>query len=79
MPSEIDRFLQDCFKKTILIKLKDNRIIRGTLHSFDEQMNLSLINAEDITEKNKPVNLNKIILRGSMIMTVSTLDKSSQS
>ena len=51
MPSEIDRFLQDCFKKTILIKLKNNRSIQGNLHSFDEQMNISLTDAEDITEK----------------------------
>ena len=77
MPSEIDRFLQDCFKKTILIKLKNNRSIQGNLHSFDEQMNISLTDAEDITEKNEPVNLNKIILRGSTIVIVGT-DKSAQ-
>ena len=76
MPSDIDRFLQTCSKKTILIKLKDNRIIRGNLHLFDEQMNLSLTDAEDITKNNEPLNLNNIILRGSMIAIVATLDKS---
>lgn len=75
MPSEIDRFLQDCVNKTILIKLKDGRIIRGKLNSFDEQMNISLIDAEDTTNSNEIFSLNKIILRGSMILTVSTLDE----
>lgn len=75
MPSEIDRFLQDCVNKTILIKLKDSRVIRGKLNSFDEQMNLSLIDAEDTTNTNEIFSLNKIILRGSMILTVSTLDE----
>lgn len=73
MASEIDRFLQGCIDKTILIKLKDGRIIQGNLKSFDEQMNLSLTDAEDTTSEK--FNLNQIILRGSMILTVSTLDE----
>ena len=75
MSSEIDRVLQTCIGKTILIKLKDNRVLRGNLNSFDEQMNLSLEKAEDITSEKESMDLNNIILRGSMILTVSLLDE----
>ena len=71
--TEIDKFLQECVEKKILIKLKDSRIVQGKLLAFDEQMNLSLKDAEDITQS-ETKNLNNIILRGSMILTVSPLD-----
>ena len=69
MPSHIDLCLQECLEKTILVKLKDNRLIQGTLYSFDEQMNISLMDAKTLSG-NTSVNLETIVLRGSMIVTV---------
>ena len=70
MATDIDRFLEKSVNKTILIKLKDNRTIKGDLNSFDEQMNLVLKNAVEIgTEKNTP--LDDILLRGNVIVAVS--------
>jgi len=70
MSSEIDKILDGCINKAILIKLKNHTIIRGNLQAFDQHMNLLLTKVEDITE-DKVKNLNKIILRGDNILVVS--------
>ncbi len=70
MSSEINRILDVCVNKEILIKLKNHTTITGTLQIFDQHMNLVLTKVEDITEE-KPKNLDKIILRGDNILIVS--------
>ncbi len=70
MSSEIDKTLDGCINKAILIKLKNKTIIRGNLQAFDQHMNLLLTKVQDITE-DKVKNLDKIILRGDNILVVS--------
>ena len=70
MSSEIDKILDGCINKAILIKLKNQTIIRGNLQAFDQHMNLLLTKVQDITE-DKEKNLDKIILRGDNILIVS--------
>ncbi len=74
MSSEIDKILDGCINKVILIKLKNRTTIRGNLQAYDQHMNLILTEVEDITE-DKVKNLNKIILRGDNILIVSPSEK----
>ncbi|GBF24860.1 putative snRNP Sm-like protein [archaeon MnTg01] len=74
MSSEIDKILDGCINKVVLIKLKNHTTIRGNLQAFDQHMNLVLTEVEDITEK-EVKNLNKIILRGDNILIVSPHEK----
>jgi small nuclear ribonucleoprotein (snRNP)-like protein len=62
MSSEINKILDVCVNKVVLIKLKNHTTIRGKLQTFDPHMNLLLTEVEDITEE-KPKNFEKIILR----------------
>ncbi len=52
-----------------MIKLRNNRMIRGTLQAFDAHMNLTLSKSEDITD-DKAENLDNILLRGDNIIAV---------
>ena len=74
MSSEIDKILDVCINKVILIKLKNHTTIRGNLQAFDQHMNLVLTEVEDITE-DKAKNLDKILLRGDNILIVSPSEK----
>jgi len=74
MSSEIDKILDGCINKVVLIKLKNHTTIRGNLQAFDQHMNLVLTEVEDITE-NEVKNLDKIILRGDNILIVSPHEK----
>jgi len=70
MSSEINKILDVCVNKEILIKLKNHTTITGNLQIFDQHMNLLLTEVKDITEE-KPKNLDKILLRGDNILIVS--------
>lgn len=74
MSSEIDKLLDGCIGKVILIKLKNHTTIQGNLQAFDQHMNLLLTKVQDITENNVK-NLDKIILRGDNILVASPLEK----
>ena len=69
MSSEIVNTLDSCVNKVIMIKLRNNRTIRGTLQTFDTHMNLTLNKTEDITD-DKVENLDNILLRGDNIIAV---------
>ncbi|KAG2479449.1 MAG: putative snRNP Sm-like protein [Nitrosopumilales archaeon] len=74
MSSEIDKILEGCVNKVVLIKLKNKSTIRGNLQIFDQHMNLLLTESQDITG-DEVKNLDKIILRGDNILIVSPLEK----
>jgi len=69
LSSEIIKILDGCVNKVILIKLRNNRTIRGTLQTFDTYMNLTLSKTEDITD-DEAENLDNILLRGDNIIAV---------
>ena len=62
--------------KSVLLRLRNNKTIKGILLDFDVHMNLTLDNAEEILDE-KSEKLGKILLRGDNVLIVSLPDDKS--
>ncbi|KEQ55971.1 putative snRNP Sm-like protein [Marine Group I thaumarchaeote SCGC AAA799-E16] len=72
MSDEILTELGKYVNKSILIKLKNHKTIKGILINFDSQMNLVLDKVEDVTNGDKKTEgLDKRVLRGDNILIIS--------
>jgi len=76
MGDEISNLMASNKDKVILLRLRNNKSVRGSLQDFDIHMNLTLEDAEDISD-DKVVKLGKILLRGDNILAVSLPDEES--
>ena len=74
MADEISTLMANSKNKSVLLRLRNNKTIKGNLIDFDVHMNLTLENAEDVTEENSQ-NLGKILLRGDNILAISLPDE----
>ena len=70
MADEISTLMNQSKDKSLLLRLRNNKTVKGTLIDFDVHMNLTLEEAEDITEET-PNKLGKILLRGDNILAIS--------
>jgi small nuclear ribonucleoprotein len=70
MSYEISTLMNNSKGKTVLIKLRNTQSIQGKLKEFDIHMNLTLEDAEDISNE-KPEKLGTILVRGDNILAVS--------
>ncbi len=59
--------ISSSLQKTVVVKLKSQKLIRGTLNSFDQHLNLFLINAEELQE-NKVISLGNVVIRGDNVI-----------
>jgi small nuclear ribonucleoprotein len=76
MADEISTLMSNNKDKIVSLRLRNTKTIQGVLKDFDIHMNLSLDNAEDVSEE-KHEKLGKILLRGDNILTVSFPDEES--
>ena len=75
MAEEISTLMNNSKNKSVLLRLRNNTTIKGSLIDFDVHMNLTLNDAEDITDE-KAEKLGKILLRGDNILSISLPDES---
>jgi small nuclear ribonucleoprotein len=73
---EISTLMSNSKNKSVLLRLRNNKTIKGSLLDFDVHMNLTLDNAEDVSDE-KSEKLGKILLRGDNILVVSLPDDKS--
>jgi len=76
MADEISTLMANSKGKVVLLRLRNNKTLQGVLQDFDIHMNLTLENAEDITEE-KHEQLGKILLRGDNILAISLSEEES--
>ncbi|AJW71580.1 MAG: LSM domain-containing protein [Candidatus Nitrosopumilus sp. bin_68KS] len=70
MADEITNLMNNSKDKLVLLRLRNTRTIQGILKDFDIHMNLTLEDAEDVTEE-KHEKIGKTLLRGDNILLVS--------
>ena len=76
LADEISTLMNNSKDKVVLLRLRNTKTIQGTLKDFDIHMNLTLDDAEDISDE-KPEQLGKILLRGDNILAVSLPEEDS--
>jgi len=65
------QILEQSLGKTVLIRLRGGKSIRGTLRGFDQHLNLVLEKAEDVSDRDNAEELGLIIVRGDNVVMIS--------
>ena len=65
------QILEESLGKTVLVRLRGGRSLRGKLKGFDQHLNLVLEETDDITDKEKVKRLGIIIVRGDNVIIIS--------
>ncbi len=65
------KVLDESINKVVLVKLKGNKTIRGSLLGFDQHMNLLLDQSEEIPSEGESKSLGTIVVRGDNIVMIS--------
>ena len=65
------KILDESINQVVLIKLKGGKTIRGSLHGFDQHMNLLLEESEEIPAEGDPNSLGTIVVRGDNVVMIS--------
>ncbi|MBI4210701.1 MAG: hypothetical protein HY544_04320 [Candidatus Diapherotrites archaeon] len=63
--------LSDSIGKPVLVELKENTAVRGTLKAFDIHMNLVLEDAEKLVGGEPKNRYGKMLLRGDTVLLIS--------
>ena len=65
------KVLDESINQIVLIKLKGNKTIRGSLLGFDQHMNLLLDSSEEIPAEGDSKGLGTIVVRGDNVVMIS--------
>lgn len=65
------QILEESIGRTVLIRLKGGKSLRGKLQGFDQHLNLVLEEAEDLTKSEDVKKLGLIIVRGDNVVMIS--------
>lgn len=71
MSDTATKILEESLGKTVLVRLKGGRSLRGRLQGFDQHMNLVLEETEDISDANSTQKLGTMIVRGDNVIILS--------
>ncbi len=65
------QIMEESLGKTVLVRLKGGKSLRGKLKGFDQHLNLVLEETEDITVAENVKKLGVIIVRGDNVVIIS--------
>jgi small nuclear ribonucleoprotein len=67
----IEDVLERSIGKTVLIKLRGGKTLRGLLEGFDQHVNLVLKETEEVSDPENTQMLGTIVLRGDNVIMIS--------
>jgi small nuclear ribonucleoprotein len=67
----IERVLERSLGKTVLIKVRGGKTLRGVLEGFDQHVNLVLKDAENVSDPMRSEVIGLIVLRGDNVIMIS--------
>ncbi len=70
MAFEISTLMNNSKDKLVLLRMKNSKTVQGKLKNFDIHMNMTLVDAEDISDE-KSEKLGTVLIRGDNILAVS--------
>lgn len=65
------KILEESLGRTVLVRLRGGKSLRGKLKGFDQHLNLVLEETEDMTDKTNVKKLGDIIVRGDNVVIIS--------
>jgi small nuclear ribonucleoprotein len=71
MAEMIERVLERSLGKTVLIKVRGGKTLRGILEGFDQHVNLVLKDAENVSDPMRSETIGLIVLRGDNVIMIS--------
>ena len=71
MAEMIERVLERSIGKTVLIKLRGGRTLRGLLEGYDQHVNLVLKDSEIVNNPEQVESIGTIVLRGDNVIMIS--------
>lgn len=71
MSEMTSQILQESLSKTVLVRLRGGKSLRGKLKGFDQHLNLVLDETEDNTDPENIKKLGILIVRGDNVVIVS--------
>jgi small nuclear ribonucleoprotein len=67
----IEKVLHRSVGKTVLIKVRGGRTLRGILEGFDQHVNLYMSDAEEVSDPMSVKTIGTIVLRGDNVIMIS--------
>lgn len=73
-PQQPMKTLQRMVGKRVIVRLKNNRVLRGVLSNYDDCMNLILDEGEELDQKgeNVVVKYGRIVVRGTQVLYITS-------
>ena len=65
------QILEESLGKTVIVRLRGGKNLRGRLKGFDQHLNLVLEETEETTNSEDPKKLGTIIVRGDNVVIIS--------
>jgi small nuclear ribonucleoprotein len=65
------QILEESLGKTVLVRLRGGKSLRGKLKGFDQHLNLVLEETEDTTDADSVKRLGVLIVRGDNVILIS--------